>query len=74
MLSSDEIPEQALNVVNAFVSKNEASRRLLPVISRICDEDRSGSQPEYRLRIELTRARLGFLRSSLSPVAWVEQF
>ena len=40
MLSSDDgIPEQALNVVNAFVSKNEASRRLLPVISRICGED-----------------------------------
>ena len=39
MLSSDdEIPEQALNVVNAFVSKNEASRRLLPVIRRICGE------------------------------------
>ena len=45
MLSSDdEIPEQALNVVNAFVSKNEASRRLLPVISRICDENSSGFQ------------------------------
>ena len=45
MLSSDdEIPEQALNVVNAFVSKNEASRRLLPVISRICGENPSGSQ------------------------------
>jgi CheY-like chemotaxis protein len=45
MLSSDdEIPEQALNAVNAFVSKNEASRRLLPVISRICGENSSGSQ------------------------------
>jgi hypothetical protein len=45
MLSSDEeIPEQALNAVNAFVSKNEAPRRLLPVISRICGENSSGSQ------------------------------
>jgi DNA-binding NarL/FixJ family response regulator len=45
MLSSDdEIPEQALNVVNAFVSKNEASRRLLPVINRICGKNPSGSQ------------------------------
>jgi DNA-binding NarL/FixJ family response regulator len=45
MLSSDdEIPEPALNVVNAFVSKNEASRRLLPVISRIFGENPSGSQ------------------------------
>jgi CheY-like chemotaxis protein len=45
MLSSDDgIPEQALNQVNAFVSKNEASRRLLPVISQICGEYSSGSQ------------------------------
>src|ERR1700693_1723767 len=44
LASDDEIPEQALNVVNAFVPKNEASRRLLPVISRICDEDSPGSQ------------------------------
>jgi len=42
--SDDEIPEQALNVVDAFVSKNEASRRLLPVISRIFGENPSGSQ------------------------------
>jgi DNA-binding NarL/FixJ family response regulator len=42
--SDDEIPEQALNVVKAFVSKNEASRRLLPVISRICGENPSGAQ------------------------------
>ena len=42
--SDDEIPEQALNVVNAFISKNEASRQLLPVISRICGENPSGSQ------------------------------
>jgi CheY-like chemotaxis protein len=45
MLSSDdEIPEQALKVVNAFVSKNEASRQLLPVITRICGENPPGSQ------------------------------
>ena len=42
--SDDAIPEQALNVVDAFVSKNEASRSLLPVIARICGEDPSGFQ------------------------------
>jgi CheY-like chemotaxis protein len=40
--SDDEIPEQALNTVDAFVSKNEASSRLLPVIARICGENASG--------------------------------
>jgi CheY-like chemotaxis protein len=40
MVSSDDaIPELALNVVDAFVSKNEAPRRLLPVITRICGEN-----------------------------------
>jgi DNA-binding NarL/FixJ family response regulator len=44
MVSSDDaIPEPALNVVDAFVS-NEAPRRLLPVISRICGENPSGPQ------------------------------
>ena len=42
--SEDAIPEPALNVVDAFVSKNEASRRLLPVITRICGENPSGFQ------------------------------
>ena len=42
--SDDHIPEQALSVVDAFVSKNEAPRRLLPVISRICSEHSAGSQ------------------------------
>jgi CheY-like chemotaxis protein len=43
MLSSDdEIPEHALKVVDAFVSKNEAPSRLLPVITRICGESLSG--------------------------------
>jgi CheY-like chemotaxis protein len=40
MLSSDEeIPEHALQVVDAFVSKNDAPGRLLPVITpkaRLC--------------------------------------
>jgi CheY-like chemotaxis protein len=45
MVSSDDaIPEPALNVVDAFLSKNEASRRLLPVITRICGENPSGFQ------------------------------
>jgi CheY-like chemotaxis protein len=45
MVSSDvEIPEQVLNVVDAFVSKDEASSRLLPVIAQICGENPSGFQ------------------------------
>lgn len=45
MVSSDEeIPEDVFKVVDAFVSKDEASRRLLPVINQICGEDPSGSQ------------------------------
>jgi CheY-like chemotaxis protein len=40
--SDDAIPEPALNVVDAFVSKNEASHCLLPVITRICGETPSG--------------------------------
>jgi DNA-binding NtrC family response regulator len=45
MVSSDDaISEPALNVVDAFVSKNEAPRRLLPVITRICGEYPSGFQ------------------------------
>ena len=45
MVSSDDaIPEPALNVVDAFVSKNEASRRLSPMITRICGENPFGFQ------------------------------
>ena len=45
MVSSDDaISEPALNVVDAFVSKNEAPRRLLPVITRICGENPSEFQ------------------------------
>jgi CheY-like chemotaxis protein len=45
MLSSDqEIPEHALNVVDAFVSKNDAPSRLFPMIIRMCDENSSGFQ------------------------------
>jgi CheY-like chemotaxis protein len=45
MVSSDDaIPEPALNVVDAFVSKNDAPRRLLPVITRICGGNPSGLQ------------------------------
>ena len=42
--SDDEIPEPALSVVDAFVSKNEGLSRLLPVITRICGETPSGFQ------------------------------
>ena len=42
MVSSDgEIPEHVLSVVDAFVPKDEASSRLLPVLSKICGESRS---------------------------------
>jgi len=45
MISSDDaIPEPALDVVDTFVSKNEAPQRLLPVITRICGENPSGFQ------------------------------
>jgi CheY-like chemotaxis protein len=40
--SDDQIAECALKVVDAFVSKNEASSRLLPVITRICGENPPG--------------------------------
>ena len=40
--SDDEIAECALQVVDAFVSKNEAPSRLLPVITRICGENPPG--------------------------------
>jgi CheY-like chemotaxis protein len=40
--SDDEIPEHALKVVDAFVSKNDAHSRLLPVITRMCGESPSG--------------------------------
>ncbi len=43
MVSSDvEVPEQSLQVVDAFISKDEAPRRLLPMISRICGESSYG--------------------------------
>lgn len=45
MLSSDEeIPKHALNGVDAFVSKNDAPSRLLPLIARICGENPYGMQ------------------------------
>ena len=43
MVSSDEeIPENVLKVVDAFVSKCEAPNQLLPVITRFCGESLSG--------------------------------
>ena len=45
MVSSDEgIAEQVVNVIDAFVSKNEAPRRLWPVIAGICGENIPGSK------------------------------
>src|SRR5579872_2744969 len=40
--SDDEIPENELKMVDAFVSKNETSSRLLPVITRMCSANPSG--------------------------------
>ena len=40
--SDDEVAECALQVVDAFVSKDEAPQRLLPLITRICGGGRSG--------------------------------
>jgi CheY-like chemotaxis protein len=43
MVSSDEeLPDHALKMVDAFISKNEASRRLLPMIAKICGENPPG--------------------------------
>jgi two-component system, OmpR family, response regulator CpxR len=41
--SDDQIPEHALKVVDAFVPKDEAPSRLLPVITRMCGETSFGS-------------------------------
>jgi CheY-like chemotaxis protein len=50
MVSSDiEISEDALNVVDAFVSKDEAPRRLLPVIVGICGEGTTGFTDSTRV-------------------------
>jgi DNA-binding NtrC family response regulator len=46
MVSGDDgIREHALKVVDAFVSKNEAPGRLLPVITQICGETARNPQP-----------------------------
>lgn len=45
MVSSDlEIPEHVLKLFDAFLSKDEASSRLLPVITQIVGEGSSGLQ------------------------------
>jgi CheY-like chemotaxis protein len=50
MVSSDiEISEDALNVVDAFVSKDEAPRRLLPVLVGICGEGAAGFTDSARV-------------------------
>jgi DNA-binding NarL/FixJ family response regulator len=42
MVSSDpEIPEHVLEAVDAFVSKDDASSQLLPVITQMCGADSS---------------------------------
>jgi CheY-like chemotaxis protein len=47
--SDDEIPEHVLKAVDAFVSKHEAPRRLLPVITRICDGRFAGIPERARI-------------------------
>ena len=43
MVSSDDaVPEQALDAVDAFVSKDEVARCLLSVLNRVCREGPSG--------------------------------
>lgn len=43
MVSSDEdIPERVMKVVDAFVSKDETSSRLLPVITQVCGDNLPG--------------------------------
>jgi DNA-binding NarL/FixJ family response regulator len=43
MVSSDhEIPKHILKVVDAFISKDEAPGRLLPLITQICDRRFAG--------------------------------
>jgi CheY-like chemotaxis protein len=50
MVSSDtQIPAHALKVVDAFVSKDEARSRLLPVITQICGEDASAPPESERI-------------------------
>jgi DNA-binding NtrC family response regulator len=45
MVSNDDaIPEQVLSAVDAFVSKDEAASRLLPVIMSVCGQGRSEPQ------------------------------
>ncbi|MFZ0290956.1 MAG: response regulator [Candidatus Sulfotelmatobacter sp.] len=52
MVSSDEaIPEHALSVVDAFVSKNEASSRLLPIITQICGVTPQGSPKNRPMKV-----------------------
>ena len=61
--SDDEIPEYVLHAVDAFVSKNEAPGRLLPVITRLCGENLSPlpGNENHALR-NIGRSR-GFLRA-----------
>jgi CheY-like chemotaxis protein len=44
--ANDRIPEEELSVVEAFLYKDEAATRLLPVIMQICGE----TPAEYRQR------------------------
>jgi CheY-like chemotaxis protein len=46
--SDDDVPEQALRVVDAFVPKSEAPIGLLPAITRICGAPYSSS-PDTRI-------------------------
>jgi CheY-like chemotaxis protein len=47
--SDDEIPEHVLKAVDAFVPKHEAHRRLLAVLTRICDGRFAGFPERNRI-------------------------
>jgi hypothetical protein len=40
--SDDEIPEDVFKVVDAFIPKDEAASRLLPILTKICGESSPG--------------------------------
>jgi CheY-like chemotaxis protein len=49
MVSSDDaVPEQALDAVDAFVSKDEVARCLLSVLNRVCREEPSSFPVSHR--------------------------
>src|SRR5271169_1355555 len=46
LLSGSEVPTHALTVVDAFVPKLEARRRLLPMVAAVCSRSRDPQQKQ----------------------------